>query len=192
MLSSKSSQLSLRQQHVSAEPKPQPPTTTMPAASPKAEARKPEGRSLNFVLADMDGRNPRDNRVCASCIFKLARSEVGQVNWHLTGDQPCHLCQIALGKPEAYTKPFTDFLEENPTIFHTVEHFKKKLNHVGFTEVWCPHRDSQPPTDPPSFLHATPGSISCSPAASTTSHETAPLSSPSPSVRRTGPATASA
>lgn len=46
----------------------------------------------------------------------------------------------AADKPEAYTKPFCDFLTENPTIFHTVDHFKKKLSDAGFSEL--PARDS--------------------------------------------------
>lgn len=90
--------------------------------------------SRNFLLADMDGRNVRENRACSSCIAGLADSEVGQVNWHLA-DQECRLCQVAACKPEAFTKPFCDFLRENPTIFHTVDHFKTKLAHFGFEEV---------------------------------------------------------
>lgn len=43
-----------------------------------------------------------------------------------------------LVKPvEEYTKPFCDFLTENPTVFHAVDYFKKKLTANGFTEVRC-------------------------------------------------------
>lgn len=38
-------------------------------------------------------------------------------------------------EPEEYTKPFCDFLTENPTVFHTVDHFAKKLTAVGFKKV---------------------------------------------------------
>ena len=38
-------------------------------------------------------------------------------------------------KPEEYTKPFCDFLTENPTIFHTVDYFKMKLEANGFQKV---------------------------------------------------------
>lgn len=38
-------------------------------------------------------------------------------------------------KPEDYTKPFTDFLQENPTVFHAVDYFKKKALNDGYTEV---------------------------------------------------------
>jgi hypothetical protein len=37
--------------------------------------------------------------------------------------------------PEAYTKPFCDFLTENPTIWHTVQYFEMKLNAAGFKKV---------------------------------------------------------
>lgn len=38
-------------------------------------------------------------------------------------------------KPEAYTKPFCDFLKESPTIFHAVDYFKSKARASGFEEV---------------------------------------------------------
>jgi len=38
-------------------------------------------------------------------------------------------------KPEAYTKPFCDFLKESPTIFHAVDHFKSKALASGFEEL---------------------------------------------------------
>jgi aminopeptidase I len=139
MLSAQSSTLSLRHQTAMpsqapiAEPSPSP----SPAAS-RSENVQTAARSKNFVLADMDGRNPRDNRACSSCIATLTASEVGQVNWHLTEDEPCRLCQIAAIKPEAYTKPFIDFLEENPTVFHTVDYFERKLSHLGFKKVCGP------------------------------------------------------
>lgn len=41
-------------------------------------------------------------------------------------------------KPEAFTKPFLDFLRENPTVFHAVDYFKSKLNDSGYTEVFAP------------------------------------------------------
>lgn len=107
-------------------------------ASPSQQASPPPvpaARSKNFILADMDGRASRDNRACASCIARLAPSEIGQVNWHLAEDQACRLCQVAACRPEAFTKPFCDFLQENPTVFHTVDYFKRKLDHSGFQEV---------------------------------------------------------
>ncbi|KID72779.1 Vacuolar aminopeptidase 1 [Metarhizium brunneum] len=125
--SPQSSVLPLRQPSAPAPaPAPAPVTTTITTASPK---------SKNFILADMDGRASRENRACASCISKLTPSEIGQVNWHLAQDQACRLCQVAQCKPEAFTKPFCDFLQENPTVFHTVDYFKRKLSDSGFEEL---------------------------------------------------------
>ncbi len=41
----------------------------------------------------------------------------------------------ALKAPEAYTQPFCDFLTENPTVFHAVKYFEKKLEKAGFKKV---------------------------------------------------------
>jgi hypothetical protein len=43
-----------------------------------------------------------------------------------------------LKSPEAYTKPFCDFLTENPTVFHAVDYFEKKLEKAGFKKVCQP------------------------------------------------------
>ena len=42
----------------------------------------------------------------------------------------------ALKSPEAYTQPFCDFLTENPTVWHAVSYFEKKLEKAGFKKVW--------------------------------------------------------
>lgn len=41
----------------------------------------------------------------------------------------------SLKSPEAYAKPFCEFLTENPTVWHAVAYFEKKLKHVGFKKV---------------------------------------------------------
>ena len=125
--------LPLRQQEII----PQPWLPTMPTMSSHAATRVTEKRKA-FVIADMDGRPSKDNRVCATCAIGLDPSQASQVNWHITTELPCRLCEVLGGKPEAFTKPFCDFLHENPTIFHTVDYFKAKLRHVGFEEVSCP------------------------------------------------------
>lgn len=88
----------------------------------------------HFLLADMDGRPVRGNRACTDCITGLDDGQVGQVNWHLDGKE-CRLCDVAACKPEAFIKPFCDFLTENPTVFHAVDYFKKKLSSAGYKEV---------------------------------------------------------
>lgn len=41
--------------------------------------------------------------------------------------------------PKDSTKPFCEFLTENPTIFHAVDYFEKQLNDAGFTKVPSSH-----------------------------------------------------
>jgi len=41
----------------------------------------------------------------------------------------------ALKSPEAYIQPFCDFLTENPTVWHAVAYFEKKLEKAGFKKV---------------------------------------------------------
>ena len=38
-------------------------------------------------------------------------------------------------KPEAFTDPFLSFITENPTVFHAVDHFSKRLESYGFTKL---------------------------------------------------------
>lgn len=40
-------------------------------------------------------------------------------------------------KPEAFTKPYLEFMTENPTVFHAVGYFKEKLDKAGYKEVSC-------------------------------------------------------
>ncbi|GKT41163.1 vacuolar ATPase assembly integral membrane protein vma-21 [Colletotrichum spaethianum] len=109
-------------------------STTLPSSgSNTAPASKP------FLLADMNGRSPAENPVCDSCWNALRYSEVRQTT-RAAHPSACKLCAVAAGKPEAYTKPFVDFLSENPTIFHAVSYFKDKLAAAGFTEL--PARES--------------------------------------------------
>ena len=41
--------------------------------------------------------------------------------------------------PEKYSKPFCDFLTENPTIFHAVKYFEGKLGKAGYEKVHFKH-----------------------------------------------------
>ncbi|KAL2157591.1 hypothetical protein VTH06DRAFT_5970 [Thermothelomyces fergusii] len=38
-------------------------------------------------------------------------------------------------RPEAFTKPYLDFMTENPTVFHAVDYFKQKLLKAGYQEL---------------------------------------------------------
>lgn len=87
-----------------------------------------------FILADLHRAARFDNDVCYSCYARLS-SEQREHVVEQSPDRTCKICDLKVSKPEAFTKPFCEFLAENPTIFHTVVHFKEKLNAVGFTEV---------------------------------------------------------
>lgn len=77
---------------------------------PNAPVQAP-APSTHCFLAEMNSRPSVDNRACA---------------------------KVRDLKPEAFTKPFLDFLLENPTVFHAVDYFKSKLNDSGYTEVNAP------------------------------------------------------
>ncbi|EXK97191.1 hypothetical protein FOQG_02470 [Fusarium oxysporum f. sp. raphani 54005] len=128
MLSARASSLSLRQQALSS-------SATLNNNATAPQKTEPKQSSKNFIISDMKGRDTKDNRVCASCITKLASDEVGQVNWHLEAGQACKLCQVEKMEPECFTKPFCDFLRENPTIFHTVDYFENKLKALGYEQL---------------------------------------------------------
>ncbi|KAF4449833.1 hypothetical protein F53441_7028 [Fusarium austroafricanum] len=128
MLSARASSLSLRQQALSS-------SATLNNNAITTEKTETYQHSKNFIISDMKGRDTKDNHVCAPCITKLAPDEVGQVNWHLEAGQACRLCQVEKLEPECFTKPFTDFLQENPTIFHTVDYFENKLKELGYEHL---------------------------------------------------------
>lgn len=56
-----------------------------------------------------------------------------------SGHPPCVTCALMNSDPEAFTQPFCNFLQDNPTIFHSVEYFKAKAAAVGYKEL--PARD---------------------------------------------------
>ncbi|KAM0518412.1 hypothetical protein ACHAPE_004175 [Trichoderma viride] len=112
-------------------------TARIPAPNAPVQAL---ASSMHVVRAEMNGRPSVDNRACIKCIAKLSSSKIQQVNWHIVEEYKCQLCAVKDLKPEAFTKSFLDFLRENPTVFHTVDYFKSKLNDSGYEEL--PARDS--------------------------------------------------
>lgn len=98
-------------------------------------AARPTKGSKAYVLADFEKPTAEPKPVCLTCRSKLTIEEAMTVIAAIPGQRPCQLCSIAEEKPEAFTKPFCDFLTENPTVFHAVDYFKKKLDYAGFTEV---------------------------------------------------------
>lgn len=116
-------------------------STTMDAPSPAPE-RGLSWEAQCFILAEMDRAPKSENKVCRGCMLGLTppqqanavRAESSQ-DYRLLDRPSCNICHLRSLKPEAFTKPFTQFLTENPTIFHAVDYFKQKLAAVGFTEV---------------------------------------------------------
>lgn len=47
--------------------------------------------------------------------------------------------QFGLKGPEAYTRPFCEFLTENPTVFHVVQYFESRLEKAGFEKACLPY-----------------------------------------------------
>jgi hypothetical protein len=78
-----------------------------------------QGASL-YERYSEDIRNLNGNEKKASLLTKALNME-GKDN--------------SLKVPEAYTQPFCEFLTENPTVFHTVDHFEKKLSKAGFIKA---------------------------------------------------------
>lgn len=111
---------------------PRPVLATGVADQQRTESIDPSAHSSVFVAMGMHNRPPSENLVCTNCALRLRpglrflrTDEVGA----------CKLCAYRLAKPEAFTKPYCEFMTENPTIFHAVDHFKAKLQSVGYSEV---------------------------------------------------------
>jgi hypothetical protein len=94
--------------------------------------------------------------------------------------------EFELKKPEAYTQPFCDFLTDNPTVWHAVEHFEHRLAKAGFQKVclscsrWAP-TSYRSVADHRSSRNASLGTASYAKEGNTTSLATALLLLPSPS-----------
>ena len=87
-----------------------------------------------YIVSDIEARPLAQRKVCPACTYALRGPQRQQVLSVAAADE-CVLCAVAAGKPEAFTQPFCDFLTQNPTVFHAVEYFQKKLEDAGFTEV---------------------------------------------------------
>ncbi|KAI1332155.1 aminopeptidase-like protein [Xylariaceae sp. FL0255] len=91
-----------------------------------------------FIVGDLG--DLRSLTLCDSCYRDIPESRTGSTLLQLTDKQSsCSVCMVRLSKPEAYTQPFCSFLQENPTIFHAVNYFKRKMEPLGYKEL--PARD---------------------------------------------------
>jgi aminopeptidase I len=50
-------------------------------------------------------------------------------------DEPCYKPHRFSKSPEAYTKPFCDFLTNNPTVFHAVDDIASELKDAGYKQL---------------------------------------------------------
>ena len=107
----------------------------------RTEATGPATKA--YILADLHQRPHHQREVCSSCYDELeserAWNALGHIPFGAAQQDRCELCSFRKSGPAAYTKPFTNFLTENPTIFDAVDYFKGKLSALGFKEVGCPH-----------------------------------------------------
>ncbi|KAI1651835.1 aminopeptidase I zinc metalloprotease-domain-containing protein [Daldinia loculata] len=78
--------------------------------------------------------------LCDSCLRDIPKEKRTGTKIIIESDtQQCSVCDVLASKPEAFTEPFCKFLQENPTVFHSVGYFKDKLNALDYKEL--PARD---------------------------------------------------
>lgn len=93
--------------------------------------RKLMDLKLELARTRLESREPR--RQGLDSLMPLeSPAKVQQEKEEAYGGSECFVRPV-----EEYTKPFCDFLTENPTVFHAVDYFKRKLKANGFTEVCC-------------------------------------------------------
>lgn len=105
------------------------------APPPSPAATPPLSRAQKaYIVSDIESLPYPQRRVCPACASALRDPQRQQV-FCVAAAAGCLLCAVAAGKPEAFTQAFCDFLTQNPTVFHAVEYFEKKLQDAGYTEV---------------------------------------------------------
>lgn len=103
----------------------------IPVSSPPSALveRELSSEEKCLILGDMNGFA---KMTCETCRINLVNQGRTMAFSSLGA---CRICAVREGKPEAFTEPFCDFLTKNPTIFHAVDYFKKKMEALGFKEV---------------------------------------------------------
>lgn len=87
---------------------------------------KPSNRQIN---------NPE--KYNAPAIHEPSANGGSPVSYRDHARQPTKSIDNTLKAPSDYTRPFCDFLTENPTVWHAVSYFEDKLSQAGFKKV-CP------------------------------------------------------
>jgi aminopeptidase I len=107
-------------------------------ASPVGAPRVPQEKELSETMKAMiigDMNPPLYRQLCTKCVDKLPAGDAIKAYHVRVASESCVACRILGLKPEAFTKPFCKFLEQNPTIFHAVDYFKSKSTDLGYKEV---------------------------------------------------------
>lgn len=102
--------------------------------APTADAPSLTRAEKAYIASDIEALPPAQRTVCPSCASSLRHPQRQSVSCAATSAE-CLLCAVAAGKPEAFTKPFCEFLSRNPTVWHAVEYSEKKLRDAGFKPV---------------------------------------------------------
>lgn len=108
-----------------------------------AASRVPQVTELSETMKAMiigDMNPPLYQQLCANCVDKLPAGDAIKTYHVRVASEECVACGILGLKPEAFTKPFCKFMEQNPTIFHAVDYFKSKSSDLGYKEVRQPPR----------------------------------------------------
>lgn len=116
-----------------------------------AQAAAPNGQSVtpmltqeirHYILGDLP-TTPMANVVCSQCYGglddgrKCSAMPLNSVFASIGRSYParCVICDLKSQEPSASTKPYCRFMTENPTIFHVVDYFERKMKALGFMEV---------------------------------------------------------
>ncbi|KAI0122934.1 aminopeptidase I zinc metalloprotease-domain-containing protein [Xylariales sp. AK1849] len=116
-------------------------STMLPTGSAEtrpARRENPMSKSVKALIIG-DVGEPFQRKLCFECANHLPFGHPIKEYAVYVGSEQCEVCGILELKPEAFTKPFCHFLQENPTVFHAVDYFKTKMVKLGYTEL--PARD---------------------------------------------------
>ncbi|KAI1103092.1 aminopeptidase I zinc metalloprotease-domain-containing protein [Jackrogersella minutella] len=92
-----------------------------------------------FIVGDL-ARSGKPLSICDSCYSNIPIHRVESLPLRLADDRSsCFSCKVMSSDPEAFTEPFCKFLQDNPTVFHSVGYFKDKMTSLGYKEL--PARD---------------------------------------------------
>ncbi|KAI0392642.1 aminopeptidase-like protein [Xylariaceae sp. FL0594] len=86
-----------------------------------------------FIIGDLV--NWDRSTLCASCYEDLPEGPQPMKAIWPDYYKLCAVCKIVDIKPEAFTRPFCRFLQQNPTVFHAVNYFTTKMTLLGYKEL---------------------------------------------------------